>query len=77
MATKRDIIKGRKAKERRDMAAKRDIIQAERIERSILLIRGEKIILDIDLAAVYGVATKALNQAIKRNAGRFPISCSG
>lgn len=35
--------------------------------------RGERVILDADLAALYGVATKALNQAVKRNAERFPV----
>jgi hypothetical protein len=35
-------------------------------------IRGEKVILDADLAAIYGVATKVLNQAVKRNADKFP-----
>ena len=38
----------------------------------IVTIRGQKVILDSDLAAIYGVETKALNQAIKRNRGRFP-----
>jgi len=44
----------------------------ERIERAILSIRGEKVMLDSDLAELYGVETKALNQAVKRNANRFP-----
>jgi hypothetical protein len=44
----------------------------ERIEGAILLIRGERVMLDADLAAVYGVTTKALNQAVKRNRDRFP-----
>ena len=44
----------------------------ERIERGILLIRGEKVMLDEDLAVLYGVPTKVLNQAVKRNAERFP-----
>jgi hypothetical protein len=48
------------------------IIPLERIERSILLIRGEKVMLDLDLAVIYGVETKVLNQAVKRNASRFP-----
>lgn len=47
-------------------------IPAERIEQAILLIRGQKVMLDTDLAALYGVATKALNQAVKRNGRRFP-----
>jgi hypothetical protein len=38
----------------------------------IFTMRGQKVILDADLAGVYGVATKALNQAVKRNAGKFP-----
>jgi hypothetical protein len=42
------------------------------IESSILTIRGRKVILDSDLAELYGVATKVLNQAIKRNTDRFP-----
>ena len=44
----------------------------ERIVRAILSIRGEKVMLDSDLAELYGVETKALNQAVKRNLGRFP-----
>ncbi|MCL4539813.1 MAG: ORF6N domain-containing protein [Bacteroidetes bacterium] len=48
------------------------IVAPENIERSILMIRGLKVILDADLAALYGVSTKALNQAIKRNKERFP-----
>ena len=43
------------------------LIPTERIERAILLIRGEKVMLDTDLAVIYGVSTKALNQAVKRN----------
>jgi phage regulator Rha-like protein len=52
--------------------AKESLIPAERIERSILLIRGQKVLLDSDLAELYGVATKAFNQAVKRNGQRFP-----
>ena len=44
----------------------------ESIEDTILLIRGQRVILDHDLARLYGVATKALNQAVKRNLDRFP-----
>jgi len=47
-------------------------VPEERIERAILLIRGEKVMLDADLAALYGVATRVLIQAVKRNAERFP-----
>ncbi|TSA03609.1 MAG: ORF6N domain-containing protein [Nitrospiraceae bacterium] len=45
---------------------------AEQIERAILLIRGQKVMLDADLAELYGVETKALNRAVKRNRERFP-----
>lgn len=48
------------------------LLPQERITRTILLIRGTKVILDSDLAALYGVPTKALNQAVKRNPERFP-----
>ena len=54
------------------MTEKRAIIPHERIERAILLIRGEKVILDADLAGLYGVQTRVLVQAVKRNIGRFP-----
>jgi hypothetical protein len=47
-------------------------IPVERLERAILLIRGEKVILDTDLAALYGVPTKRFNEQVKRNKGRFP-----
>jgi hypothetical protein len=48
------------------------IIPVERIERAILMLRGLKVILDGDLAALYGVPVKVLNQSVKRNIGRFP-----
>lgn len=48
------------------------LIPTARIERRILLLRGEKVMLDSDLAELYGVETKALNQAVKRNSDRFP-----
>ena len=48
------------------------IIPVERIQRCILLIRNHKVILDRDLAVLYGVETKALNQAVRRNIKRFP-----
>ena len=44
----------------------------ERIERSILALRGMRVMLDEDLARLYGVAVKVLNQAVKRNIERFP-----
>jgi hypothetical protein len=48
------------------------LIPAERIERRILLLRGQKVMLDFHLAELYEVETKALNQAVKRNIERFP-----
>jgi hypothetical protein len=54
------------------MTSKELPIPVERIEKAILLVRGQKIILDRDLAELYGVRTKALKQAVRRNAKRFP-----
>jgi DNA-binding transcriptional MerR regulator len=54
------------------MAGQTSMVSAERIERSILLIRGHRVMLDWDLAALYGVGTKVLNQAVRRNINRFP-----
>jgi len=48
------------------------IIPVERIKQSIVLIRGQKVMLDRDLAELYGVETKALKQAVRRNIKRFP-----
>jgi hypothetical protein len=47
-------------------------IPVERIEKEILLIRGEKVILDSTLAELYGVETKQLKRAVRRNINRFP-----
>jgi len=44
----------------------------EKIIRKILVIRGKKVMLDVDLAALYGVPTKRLNEQVKRNIDRFP-----
>jgi hypothetical protein len=49
-----------------------NLIPAERIERTILLIRGHRVMLDADLARLYGVTTKRLNEQVKRNRDRFP-----
>ena len=54
------------------MAESESLIPAERIEHSILLIRGQKVILDRDLGDLYGVETKVLVRAVHRNADRFP-----
>jgi len=49
-----------------------NLMPVERIESKIFLIRGQKVMLDRDLAGLYEVPTKVLNQAVKRNMGRFP-----
>ena len=54
------------------MEENKSLIPVERIERSILLIRGQKVMLDRDLAFLYRVPTKVLNQAVKRHIDRFP-----
>ena len=54
------------------MAKSKALVKIGKIQQRILLIRGEKVIIDADLAEAYGVTTKALNQAIRRNANRFP-----
>lgn len=48
------------------------LIPVETIEKAIHFIRGERVILDADLARLYGVETRALVQAVKRNLQRFP-----
>lgn len=49
-----------------------DLLIQERITSSIFLVRNQKIMMDSDLAEMYGVETKVLNQAVKRNLDRFP-----
>ena len=49
------------------------LVVTARIARQILVIRGHKVMIDADLAALYGVATKRLNEQVRRNARRFPI----
>ncbi|MGO9587527.1 MAG: ORF6N domain-containing protein [Limisphaerales bacterium] len=48
------------------------LIPLERIGSAIRLVRGQKVLLDNDLARLYGAETRVLNQAVSRNAGRFP-----
>jgi hypothetical protein len=57
---------------RRTSLTRRLPVNVAVIERRIYLIRGQKVMLDSDLAELYGVVTKALNQAVRRNLGRFP-----
>jgi hypothetical protein len=54
------------------MTGKHAIVPVERVEKTILLVRGQKVILDGDLAELYGVTTKRLNQQVTRNIRRFP-----
>ena len=51
----------------------KDLIPTERIEQAIFLIRGQKVMLDVDLAKLYGVTVGRLNEAVKRNSKRFPL----
>jgi hypothetical protein len=54
------------------VADNRSIVPIDRIQQRILFLRGERVLTDVDLAELYGVTTKALNQAVKRNRRRFP-----
>jgi len=58
------------------MPAKFAELAVERLEQTIHLIRGHKVLLDRDLAALYGVETKILNRAVRRNIDRFPADFS-
>lgn len=54
------------------MKKEKDFLPVNLIESKIYFIRGKKVMIDSDLANLYGVKTQALNQAVKRNEGRFP-----
>ena len=54
------------------MGDSKQLVPVECVESSILFMRGEKVIIDSDLARLYGVSTKRLNEQVKRNKGRFP-----
>jgi len=54
------------------MVSKQSLISVDRIEKAILLVRRQKVMLDADLAGLYGVETRVLVQAVKRNLERFP-----
>jgi hypothetical protein len=58
--------------EKENLMTKDLMIPDERIEKTILFVKGQKVIIDADLAELYGVTTKRLNQQVKRNSGRFP-----
>ena len=57
---------------KKDLTTTSLTISVQFIERRIYLIRGHKVMVDEDLAELYGVPTKALNQQVRRNRGRFP-----
>ncbi len=54
------------------MAKSKSVVKVGKIQQRKLMIRGEKVIVDADLAEFYGVPTKVLNQAVRRNIDRFP-----
>jgi hypothetical protein len=54
------------------VAKTKAVVPAARIANAILLVRGHKVMVDADLASLYGVPTKVLLQAVRRNAERFP-----
>ena len=54
------------------MVGSNALIRVEDIARNIHLVRGRRVMLDADLASLYGVTTKRLNEQVKRNADRFP-----
>lgn len=56
----------------KNIIATKSVEALEHIRHSILLLRGKQVLLDFQLAAMYGVETKVLNQAVKRNKNRFP-----
>ncbi|MCH8981045.1 ORF6N domain-containing protein, partial [candidate division KSB1 bacterium] len=53
------------------MPTSKSLIPIETIQNRILIIRGQKVIIDVDLAEIYGVTTKRLNEQVRRNRGRF------
>jgi hypothetical protein len=52
--------------------AEQSLVVVQRVERALLVLRGHRVILDADFAALYGVATRRLNEQVKRNVDRFP-----
>jgi hypothetical protein len=72
IGAKSDQVKVAKLPQVIGMVNKKSLIPVDRIEKAILLIRGQKVMLDADLAVLYGVETRVLVQAVKRNLERFP-----
>ena len=65
-------LRDKQGERNQDMADKKLVASVEQIESRIFLIRGQKVMLDADLAGLYGVETKRLNEQVRRNAERFP-----
>lgn len=65
-------LKGNRSAERDGMLGGHSMKRSKPIESLILTIRGHKVMIDADLAGLYGVETRTLNQAVKRNTDRFP-----
>jgi hypothetical protein len=72
IGTRADQVKVARLPQVIGMVNKKSLIPVDRIEKAILLIRGQKVMLDADLAELYDVETKVLVQAVKRNLERFP-----
>lgn len=53
--------------------ARKPLVPAEKIDRAILLLRKKRVMMDADLAMIFGTTTKRLNERVKRNSHRFPI----
>ena len=68
----REVVLGMWREEDEEMTSPKQVVRIGDIKQRILMIRGEKVVLDADLAEFYGVATKRLNQQVKRNKDRFP-----
>jgi hypothetical protein len=67
-------VRGARARARveRPGVTETSLVTPERVERTILILRGHRVILDYDLAALYGVETRRLNEQVRRNLSRFP-----
>jgi phage regulator Rha-like protein len=66
------MVARRKASQEQTKTAAVSLVPVERVERAIVLLRGHRVMLDADLAHLYGVETGALTRAVRRNANRFP-----
>ena len=72
MAGARTRRPARKAAQPQPVERGSRVVLTDHIEHSIVMIRGHKVLLDSDLAALYGVSVKRLNEQVKRNPARFP-----